>query len=351
MSQHEKYMERCIQLALNAKGKTSPNPMVGAVIVYQDRIIGEGYHYKSGEPHAEVIAINRVKNEDQHLLQQSTIYVSLEPCAHFGKTPPCSDLIIEKKIPNIVIGCIDPYAEVAGKGVEKLLKAGRNVIVGVLEEKCLELNKRFFTYHQQKRPYIILKWAQTLDGFIDKGRSNNESGINWITQDATKLITHQWRSEEDAILVGKTTVINDNPTLTTREVYGKSPLRVVIDPNNNLKNKFKDYNIFTGPIKTIVFNTIENIERDNVLFIKINSNTIISEVLDYLYKKEIQSIIIEGGAYTIQQFIDSNKWDEARILIGNTSFGKGLKAPILEYKPVHSEIFANDKILYFTNKE
>lgn len=349
MSQHEKYMARCIQLALNAKGKTSPNPMVGAVIVHQDRIIGEGYHTKAGEPHAEVVAINNVRPEDQNLIQQSTIYVSLEPCAHYGKTPPCSDLIIDKNIPNIVIGCIDPYAEVAGKGIEKLLKAGRNVIVGILEEECLDLNKRFFTFHQQKRPYILLKWAQTLDGFIDRDRKNNETRINWITQEETKLVVHQWRSEEDAILVGKNTVINDNPTLTTREIDGKIPLRIVIDPDNSFKDKIEDHLIFNTDAKTIVFNTIENTDSGHVQFIKVNADNLIPEILEQLFNMEVQSILIEGGAYTIQQFINSNYWDEARVLIGDTFFGKGLDAPHIENKPDRSENFKNDKILYFLN--
>lgn len=350
MSQHEKYMARCIQLARNAKGKTSPNPMVGAVIVHQDRIIGEGYHTKAGEPHAEVVALNNVKVKDQSLIQKSTIYVSLEPCAHYGKTPPCSDLIINKNIPNIVIGCIDPYAEVAGKGIEKLMKAGRNVILGVLEDECLDLNKRFFTFHQQKRPYIILKWAQTLDGFIDRDRKANETGINWITQEETKLIVHQWRSEEDAISVGKNTVVNDNPTLTTREVVGKSPLRIVIDPKNSFKNKTKDYLIFNTDAKTIVFNTIENIDLGHIQFIKVKADNLIPEIMEQLFNMEVQSIIIEGGAYTIQQFIDANYWDEARVLVGNSYFGKGLKAPQLELEPEKTENYKKDKVLYFTNK-
>lgn len=347
MDKHEKYMHRCIQLALNAVGNTSPNPMVGSVIVYDDRIIGEGYHTKAGEPHAEVNAINSIKKEDLHLLNKATIYVSLEPCAHFGKTPPCSDLIIEKNIPKIVIGCIDPFAEVAGKGVEKLLKAGRNVVVGVLEEKALQLNKRFFTFHEKQRPYIILKWAQTLDGFLDKKR-DNDTGINWITSNKTKLLTHKWRSEEDAILVGKNTVINDNPNLTTREVNGKNPTRIVIDSKCSLKN---DFNLFNSDAKTIVINTIENKIEDNIEYLKVDESNFINNLLHQLYLKEIQSVIIEGGATTIQHFIDSNHWDEVRVLIGQQTFGQGLEAPKLNAKVSSIETFNQDQIIYYTNNK
>ena len=349
MQSHEKYMRRCIQLAKNAIGNTLPNPMVGAVIVANNKIIGEGFHTKAGEPHAEVKAINSVKKEDRHLLNESTIYVSLEPCAHFGKTPPCSDLIIENNIPNIVIGTIDPFSEVAGKGIEKLKNAGRNVVVDVLKEDCIHLNRRFFTFHTQQRPFIILKWAQTLDGYIDKERIATQPEINWITQQETQLLTHKWRAQEDAILVGKTTVINDNPSLTVRAVSGNNPTRIVIDPNLELITQKEKYSVFNTNAKTIVFNYLKNEEQEKLSLIKIDYINTINDILSHLYKLSIQSLIVEGGAYTLQQFIDTGNWDEARILIGKTYFSKGKKAPQLPYQPKAIEYFSKDTILYFKN--
>jgi len=315
-------MQRCIQLARNGRGTVSPNPMVGAVIVHKGRIIGEGWHQRAGFPHAEVNAINSVEN--QEFLQESCIYVSLEPCAHFGKTPPCSDLIIEKGIPKVVIGCRDPFAEVNGKGVEKLKAAGIEVIENVLQKQCEDLNKRFFTFHAYRRPYIILKWAQTADGFFDKHRSPDQKGINWITRPETKTLVHQWRTEEDAILVGANTVVNDNPSLTAREVAGKNPVRLVIAPTTTLPANAA---IDDGAAETYVFSRVKQL-LNKARWLECGKNPL-QEILDFCYQNNLQSLIVEGGATLLRSFIEADLWDEARILSGNAFFEKGLKAPSL----------------------
>lgn len=345
MMNDELYMLRCIKLAQLGKRAVAPNPMVGAIIVHDNKIIGEGYHQHYGEAHAEVNAINSVL--DKSLLKDATIFVSLEPCAHHGKTPPCSDLLITNKFKRVVIGCLDTYSEVSGKGIEKLQKAGIDVTVGILEKECRELNKRFFTFHEKKRPYIILKWAQTQDGYIDINRANNEKGINWITQKETKSLVHQWRSEEHAILVGKKTIFNDNPSLSVREVKGINPVRVVIDSTNSTFNS--DYNIFNQEAPTIIFNSKLELAKNNINWIKLQDYSI-KNICDQLYKLNIQSIIIEGGAYTLNQFISSDFWDEARVLIGQSNFEAGLKAPRINFTPLHSETFFDDKIHYYKNQ-
>ena len=339
---HETYMQRCIELAQNGAGNVSPNPMVGAVVVYDDEIIGEGYHQLYGEAHAEVNTIKAV--EDKSLLSKATIYVSLEPCAHFGKTPPCSDLIIDSRIPNVVIGCTDPFAQVAGKGIEKLKNAGVNVIVGILEKECLELNKRFFTFHEKKRPYIILKWAQSQDGFIDKKRSNTGATINWITEPNTKQLTHKWRSEEDAILIGKNTAINDNPELTTRVVDGKNPIRIVVDRKLKLP---KDLKVFNSAAKTIILNELKNQGNNSILHKKVNFETFFEDLWSICAENDIISLIIEGGAFTINQFIENDLWDEARVLTGKPFFAEGIKAPVLILQPTEQFTFGKDKITYY----
>ncbi len=343
---NEQYMQRCLQLAANGLGHTAPNPLVGCVIVHQGKIIGEGYHQRYGEAHAEVNAIRSVAN--QELLKQSTLYVNLEPCAHHGKTPPCSDLIIDKKIPRVVIGSKDIHSIVSGKGIEKLTNAGVDVKVDVLVNECYELNKRFFTYHKHKRPYIILKWAQTKDGFIDKERNTLDKGINWITGSATKRLVHLWRAQEAAILVGTNTVRNDNPSLTVREVEGENPIRIVIDKNLSLKN---DFNIFNRDAKTIVFNSLrEEIINPQLSYCKLDfDGTQLSQLLNHLYKQEIQSVIIEGGAFTLNQFITQNLWDEARVLTGNVSFGKGLKAPAISAQQFDQINIGNDSLRTYNN--
>lgn len=322
----EKYMSRCIELAEMGKGNVAPNPMVGAVIILDNKIIGEGYHRKYGEAHAEVNAINSVKDKSQ--LSKATIYVSLEPCAHFGKTPPCSDLIIQYKIPNVVVGCVDTYSEVSGKGIEKIKNSGAKVIVGVLEQECIQLNKAFFTFHRHKRPFVILKWAQTRDGFMDKQRSENERGVNWITQPETKQLTHKWRSEASGILVGTATAIIDNPSLTVRKAAGSNPVRLLLD--RSLKVAL-NANVFSKEAETVVFNTEKEGHENNVTWKKVdNWSSVMEQVYTYCYENEIQTLIIEGGQQTLNSIIKNGTWDEARVLEGNTRFKKGLKAPIIE---------------------
>ena len=317
MTEDEKYMYRCLQLAKLGLGKVQPNPMVGAVIVHQNRIIGEGYHHQYGLPHAEVNALASV--DDQHLLKESTLYVSLEPCSHFGKTPPCADAIIRHGIPKVVIGATDPHDKVNGKGIQKMKDAGIEVVQHVCEKECQELNKRFFTYHLLHRPYIILKWAQTADGYMDIDRSNpiNISDY-WITNQALKVIVHKWRSEEDAILVGYNTIVNDHPQLTTRLYPGKNPKRYVICR-----------------------------ETDNVdiqYFTPLSSD--LPTALQTLYDQRVQSVIVEGGRKTLERFITAGLWDEVRILVGNQHWGKGTKAPALPCQPQLIQQVDDNRILY-----
>lgn len=326
VKQHEIYLRRCLELAKNGLGTTYPNPLVGSVIVHDGIIIGEGWHKKAGEAHAEVIAINSVA--DSSLLKEATIYVNLEPCSHFGKTPPCSDLIIAQGIPNIVIGSIDPNGKVAGKGIKKLLGAGRNVTVGVLEAECHELNRRFFTFHNKSRPYIILKWAQTKDGFISP-KSRNEQKPVWITNRYSRQLTHKWRSEEQAILVGAQTVIDDNPSLTVRDWSGNNPIRIVIDRNNLIS---KESHIFDNEAKTISLREMDP-----------------TAIIDRLFTLGIQSVIVEGGQKTLGLFIDSGLWDEARVFIGTQDFGGGTMAPKLERSYLSNEKIYGDNLLIYRN--
>jgi diaminohydroxyphosphoribosylaminopyrimidine deaminase/5-amino-6-(5-phosphoribosylamino)uracil reductase len=346
MNIHEKYMKRCLELAKLGAGNVSPNPMVGCVIVHNEQIIGEGFHEKYGEAHAEVNAVNKVKNPG--LLKQSTLYVSLEPCAHFGLTPPCSDLIIENKIPNVVIGTIDSFAKVAGKGIERMIKAGIDVQVGILEKECRELNKRFFTFHEKKRPYIILKWAETTDGFIDFDRSKNQFGEpTWITGEKALVRVHQMRAEEDSILVGTNTALKDNPSLTVRHCVGRNPIRLVLDNHLRLP---KNLNLFDGTVKTIVFNSVKNEETANIEFVKIDfGKKMIPQILKTLYQKNIQSIIVEGGKQLLESFIYTNHWDEAHRFVGNKVFCNGIKAPEISGKIIHSEKFNSDALFVYKN--
>lgn len=335
MNSNEKYIKRCIELAKNGLGTTYPNPLVGSVIVYNNEIIGEGWHRKSGEPHAEVNAVNSVK--DKSLLPKSTIYVSLEPCSHFGKTPPCCDLIIAHKIPNVVIGTIDPFDKVAGNGIKKLIEAGKNVTVGVHEDECNELNKRFFTFHNKKRPYIILKWAESKDGFVAPLSKENQKPV-WITNEYSRQLVHKWRSEEQAILVGTNTVIDDNPSLTTRDWSGNHPIRIVLDQNNRIP---KESHIFDNQAKTIV------LSAPKIDF----SNDISSQIAKVLFENNIQSVIIEGGRQTLQTFIDANLWDEARIFRGSIFLENGIKAPLLKSKWRKKTAILDDELLIFTNHD
>lgn len=337
-------MQRCIKLAEKGLGKTFPNPLVGSVIVHQDNIIGEGWHQKAGSSHAEVNAIFNVQNKE--FLSKSTLYVSLEPCNHFGKTPPCSDLIIKNKIPRVVIASTDPNPLVAGEGIEKLKKAGCEVIIGVLKKEADFLNRRFFTFHNLKRPYVILKWAQTKDNFIapfQKKTGNPE--IFWITNNHSKQRVHKWRSEEAAILVGVQTVINDNPKLTTREWTGNNPLRIVIDPNGRTP---KDSKLFQDNIPTL-FLTKKPIKLfSNKKEQKIISPFSIKNILKECYKLNIQSIIIEGGLRTLESFIKDNLWDEARVFKTDKKLKTGIMAPKLEKKSSQSEMYEGDILdIYF----
>ena len=348
MNIQEKYMYRCLELARMGAGNVSPNPMVGCVIVHNNSIIGEGFHEKYGQAHAEVNAINAVKNPE--LLNESTLYVSLEPCAHFGLTPPCSTLIVEKKIPNVVIGAIDTFAKVAGKGIERMEKAGINVQVGVLENECRELNKRFFTFHDKKRPYIFLKWAETTDGFIDFERSENEFGEpSWITGKKALAQVHQMRAEEDAILVGTNTALKDNPSLTVRHCDGKNPVRLVIDNHLRLP---ENLNLFDGSVKTIVFNSLKDEETKSIEFVKINfDKKLISHILKTLYKRNIQSLIVEGGKQILDSFIEAKLWDETFRFIGNKNFESGIKAPQISASVIRSEKIDTDQLFVYKNND
>ncbi len=337
-------MARCIALAHLGAGNVSPNPMVGCIIVHDGTIIGEGYHQEHGEAHAEVNAIQSVKNQD--LLNDSTLYVTLEPCAHFGITPPCSDLIVEKQIPHVVIGTMDPFAKVAGKGITKMMNAGIDVEVGILEKECLELNKRFFTFHKKKRPYIILKWAQTRDGFIDIHRTPENFGTpTWITGKESLLKVHQMRAIEDAIMVGTNTALKDNPSLTVRHCEGKNPVRIVLDKNLRLPESL---HIFDKSAKTLIFNSIENKEKENVSFLKINfEQDVVSQVLDELYRNHLLSLIVEGGRQLLQTFIDAGLWDEAWVFEGNKNFGSGVPAPKLRGEIFLTEAIEDDKLIVY----
>ncbi len=341
-------MHRCIELAQLGVGDVAPNPMVGSVIVHKGKIIGEGFHRKCGEPHAEVNAINSVRNKE--LLKESTIYVSLEPCSHYGKTPPCSDLIISHQIPHVVVGTVDPFAEVAGRGIEKMQRAGIKVDVGILEKECRYLNRRFFTFHQQKRPYIILKWAQTLDGFVDIDRSHPEYGQpTWISNELSRRAVHRQRTEEGAILIGTNTAWKDNPALTVREWSGNQPLRMVIDRKNKLPD---DLNLKDGLVPTIIFTEKPGEGTQNIEYVQLDfQKNIIPQVLRFLYERDIQSVIVEGGCQMLESFIEYGYWDEAHVYIGNAWFGNGVNAPKLKAKVTYEESLHDTMLKVFVNQD
>ena len=322
-----------MDIAINGLGITAPNPMVGAVIVHNDKIIGEGYTSAYGGNHAEVNAIHSVKNKA--LLKQATLYVTLEPCSHFGKTPPCSDLIIKHQIPNVVIGCIDDNPEVSGKGIAKLKASGCNVSVGILEAECKSHHKRFFTFHNKKRPYIILKWAETSDGFIAPATKDKKEPV-WITNAFSRQLVHKWRAEEQAILVGTNTVLEDNPSLTVRDWSGKHPIRVVIDKTNALP---KNYSVFDNKSESLI------ISENEVNFNK----PLAQEICHFLHSKNITSVIVEGGSKTLQSFIDENLWDEARIFTGTSKFATGIKAPNFTGKLLSEVSIIDDTLTYYKN--
>ncbi|SMP31251.1 bifunctional diaminohydroxyphosphoribosylaminopyrimidine deaminase/5-amino-6-(5-phosphoribosylamino)uracil reductase RibD [Chryseobacterium profundimaris] len=339
--QDELYIKRCIELANKALGHTYPNPLVGSVIVHDNKIIGEGYHHKAGENHAEINAIQSV--QDKSLIPESTIYVSLEPCAHYGKTPPCALKIKELGFKKVVIGAMDSHDKVNGKGKKIIQDAGIEAISGVLEKECIELNKRFFTFHEKKRPYIILKWAKSGDGFMDKDFKPVSISNSLVNQ-----FVHQLRADEHAILVGTQTALNDNPALTVRNVQGHNPVRILIDFELKVPHNF---NIYNKEAKTIVINSIKDEEKENIRFIKISKENFLNELMNALYKEQIQSVIIEGGRFTLQQFIDEDLWDEAIVIEnGNLKFGNGTQAPKIEAQLQREEKFRDNSILFYNNK-
>jgi len=346
MTKDEKYIARCIQLAKNGLCNAAPNPMVGAVIVHNDTIIGEGYHIRCGEAHAEVNAVRSVK--DESLLKESTIYVSLEPCSHHGKTPPCADLIINKGIPRVVVGCQDPFSLVAGRGIAKLREAGIEVKVGVLEEECKQLIRRFVTFNTLRRPFITLKWAESADGFIDLHRTEGHPYI--FSSPLSSMLVHKRRAEHSAILVGRRTALLDNPSLTTRNWYGKNPVRMVIDKDLTLP---KHLALFDGSVRTLVFTQREDTSnRPNVEHIRLDFKIdILPQIMEVLYKEKLQSLMVEGGSILLQSFIDAGCWDEAYIEQSDAHLKDGVKAPSFspEYDFLTFRKFGKD-IKYVLNK-
>jgi len=327
------FMRRCLELAKQGAGYVAPNPMVGAVLVYNGKIIGEGFHQQYGGPHAEVNCINSVSEQDREKISVSVLYVSLEPCSHFGKTPPCTDLIIANKIPEVVIGCRDPFKEVDGKGIEKLKTAGVKVTVGILDKECRQLNKRFFTFHTKHRPYIILKWAETADGKIAGDGTNRLL----ISNEQTNRLVHKWRSEEASILVGTNTALLDDPELTTRNWPGHSPVRLVVDMDLKLPAPLK---IFNDKQRTVIFNKIKHEEKDHLIYYQVTEDvSLVHQIVNALYQMKVQSVIVEGGARLLQSFIDEEMWDEVRkIKNEKLIINNGLAAPELEIENAHEEI-------------
>lgn len=348
MKIHEKYIKRCVELAKNTQGTVSPNPMVGCVIVHQSKIIGEGYTSSYGGNHAEVNAIQSVK--DNSLLKDAILYVSLEPCNHFGKTPPCSDFIIKSGIKNVVIGCVDPYEEVAGQGIQKLKDQGVNVTVGVLDKECVESNKRFMTFHTKQRPYIILKWAESKNGLIDINRkvtSKDKAKPNWISNIYSRQLVHKWRTVEDAILVGTNTVIKDNPRLNARDWSGKNPVRIILDRTLRVPNT---YHIYNQEVKTIILTEQDKNSSETLFFEQIDfSINLAEQICEVLYRHHLLSVMIEGGQQTLQMFIDANLWDEARIFTGTMTISNGISAPSLRGKVAFEERIQEDTLKIIEN--
>lgn len=340
------YMQRCIELAALGLGNAAPNPMVGCIIVHNGKIIGEGYHHKSGEPHAEVNAIRSVRNKE--LLSTSVLYVNLEPCAHFGKTPPCAKLIVQYKIPKVVIGNVDPNEKVKGKGIEILEHGGCEVVYGVLDDSCRFLNRRFFCFHEKQRPFIILKWAQTIDGFVDRERQPDEEiGPNWITGESARMLVHKWRTEEQAIMVGTKTALLDNPRLNVRNWSGKNPVRLLIDKNGKVGDS---HFLLDDQVLTYVFTEKQSISKTRTHFIQMNFNeNLLVQILSFLYKQEIQSVFVEGGAALLNSFLNSELWDEVRVFVGEKEFKSGVKAPVIKKSAIKKIKINNDLLYYYSN--
>ncbi len=347
MTDDEIFMSRCLELASNGLGNVAPNPMVGCVIIHDGKIIGEGFHRQYGKAHAEVNAINNaIEKHGEEILKHAHLYVSLEPCAHHGKTPPCTDLIVQKNIPQVTIGCSDTFSEVNGKGIQKLKAAGCKVQVGILEKECRELNRRFFIFHEKKRPFVILKWAQSMDGFIAPAILTNNN--RRISNEHSHRLSHKWRSEEHAILVGANTVVTDNPQLTVREWSGRNPIRVVIDSSEKIP---ATSSVLDKSAPTIIFTKSKNIKTENTEWVGIDfSKNVLKSILNELHKRNIQSVIVEGGTITIQHFIEENLWDEARIFIADKFLNDGVIAPQINFiKKIKEEYSGNDKLYILRN--
>lgn len=340
---HEKYIKRCIEIAKNGLGKTAPNPMVGCVIVYNEKIIGEGFTSPFGGPHAEVNAINSV--EDKALLAHSTLYVTLEPCSHFGKTPPCADAIIRHNIPRVVVGAVDTHKAVAGSGISRLKASGCEVIVGILKDEVEDHHKRFFTFHNKKRPYIILKWATSADGFLSPKFKNSKQPV-WITNSLSRQLVHKWRAEEQAILVGTKTVLDDNPSLTVRDWSGNNPTRIVLDQILKLSS---EYSVFNNEARTITLAHLDNPSNNQIRINWQDKTNIARQICDVLYEQNITSVIIEGGRQTLQTFINENLWDEARIFTGQVAFSEGTPAPSFEGRLISEERIKSDSLKIYYN--
>jgi diaminohydroxyphosphoribosylaminopyrimidine deaminase/5-amino-6-(5-phosphoribosylamino)uracil reductase len=344
-STDEFFMQRCLQLAALGAGAVAPNPMVGAMLVHQGRIIGEGWHRQYGQAHAEVNCVNSVTADDKALIPLATMYVSLEPCAHHGKTPPCADLIVAQGIKQVVIGCTDSFSAVAGKGIEKLHKAGITVKTGVLEAACRDINRRFFTFHERKRPYIILKWAESSNGIM---ATPNGTPVR-ISNSYSDRLVHKWRSEEMSILVGTYTAVNDNPRLNNRLWTGHHPVRLVID--KTLKTP-RSHHVWDGSIRTVFITAkreettglTETVEMDF-------DQPIIDQLLEWLYGHHLQSVLVEGGPDVLQRFIAANLWDEARVITGSNPLPAGVRGPILPAAVHTITHLAGDRITWYRNKQ
>lgn len=354
MQQDELYMKRCLELAANGLGRVAPNPMVGCVIVNNGAITGEGCHFEFGSAHAEVNAINSV--DDMSLLGSSVMYVNLEPCSHYGKTPPCADMIIARGIKEIVIGCADTNKQVSGKGIEKLKQAGCKVKTGVLENDCRILNRRFFTFHEKLRPYIILKWAETKDGYMARDSDYTEKKViagklrpDWISNELAEILVHKWRSEEQAIMAGTETVLKDNPRLDVREWHGKNPMRIIID---RLLRIPPSSDVFNNTSQVFLFNAVRDGVKGNTEFIKLNfEKEILREIMNFLHLRSILSVIVEGGPTLLQSFIKENLWDEARVITGNEYWISGIAAPALPEKYLKNKTELGDNELRIYQKE
>jgi len=348
MREEEQYMQRCLELAANGLGNVAPNPLVGAVLVKDGKIIGEGFHKTFGESHAEVNAINsflKSSNNKSSELSKATLYVNLEPCNHQGKTPPCTELIIKHKIPRVVIGSADPNPFVAGKGIETLRSAGCEVVTGVLEKESRELNKRFITYHTHKRPYIVLKYAQSKDGFLAPENFKNKEE-SWLTNEWSRKLVHKWRSEEHAVMIGTNTAMTDNPLLTTRLWRGKNPVRVIADRTFRLSDSL---NIFNNDAPTIVFNKLKSEKKENRKYVRLDFSYPLEEMLHALYIEEIQSVIVEGGEALLSSFIKKNLWDEAKVFTADNFFLNGIKAPAIPVSVMSKENIEGDVLMIFRN--